>query len=109
MSPAPTNARLLAHLAMLLFAALIAGSFTTGALAVPHLAPLPLNAMRFVLATLVMGIAPSACSARRFVWPGRRGASGPRRLHGDLLRHHVHGARPSRCPSRPARSTRWCR
>lgn len=56
MSPAPANAKLVAHLAMLLFSALIAGSFTTGALAVPHLAPLPLNAMRFVLATLVMGV-----------------------------------------------------
>jgi drug/metabolite transporter (DMT)-like permease len=47
--------RLLAHLAMLLFAALIAGSFTTGALAVPHLAPVPLNALRFVIAALLMG------------------------------------------------------
>jgi drug/metabolite transporter (DMT)-like permease len=40
---------------MLAFAALIAGSFTTGALAVPYLAPVPLNAVRFVTAALVMG------------------------------------------------------
>lgn len=40
---------------MLLFAALIAGSFTTGALAVPFLAPVPLNALRFILAALLMG------------------------------------------------------
>lgn len=48
--------RLLAHLAMLAFAAMIAGSFTAGALAVPHIAPVPLNALRFLLATLVMGV-----------------------------------------------------
>ena len=48
--------RLLAHLGMLLFAAFIAGSFTTGALAVPYLAPVPLNAVRFVLAALLMGM-----------------------------------------------------
>src|SRR6218665_1361153 len=47
--------RLLAHLAMLLFTALIAGSFTTGALAVPYLAPAPLNAIRFLMAAVVMG------------------------------------------------------
>jgi drug/metabolite transporter (DMT)-like permease len=69
MSPAPTNARLLAHLAMLLFSALIAGSFTTGALAVPHLAPLPLNAMRFLLATLVMGICAFGVFRAPAKWP----------------------------------------
>ena len=47
--------RLLSHLAMLLFAALIAGSFTLGALAVPYIHPVPLNAVRFVLAALLMG------------------------------------------------------
>ncbi len=55
-SPAAAAAqRRLAHLGMLLFAALIAGSFTFGAAAVPYLAPVPLNALRFVLAALVMG------------------------------------------------------
>jgi drug/metabolite transporter (DMT)-like permease len=47
--------RRLAHLSMLLFAALIAGSFTFGAAAVPYLKPVPLNALRFVMASLVMG------------------------------------------------------
>ncbi len=47
--------KLLAHLAMLLFAALIAGSFSIGDLAVPHLAPAALNSLRFLLATLLMG------------------------------------------------------
>jgi len=46
--------RLLGHLAMLAFAAFIAGSYTTGAMAVPYLAPLPLNALRFCLAVLLM-------------------------------------------------------
>lgn len=53
--PAGASQRRLAHLGMLLFAALIAGSFTFGAAAVPYLAPVPLNALRFVLAALVMG------------------------------------------------------
>lgn len=48
--------KLMAHLAMLAFAAVIAGAFTTGGLALPHIGPTPLNAMRFVMATLVMGV-----------------------------------------------------
>lgn len=56
MPPAVRRSQLLAHLSMLLFAALIAGSFTTGALAVPFLAPLPLNAIRFISAALIMGV-----------------------------------------------------
>lgn len=60
----PARQRLLAHLAMLLFAALIAGSFTTGALAVPFLAPAPLNAVRFVMASLFMGAALGAAGHR---------------------------------------------
>jgi len=48
--------RMLAHLAMLAFAAMIAGSFTAGALAVPYIEPVPLNALRFLLATLIMGV-----------------------------------------------------
>ena len=48
---------LFAHLAMLLHASLIAGSFTFGAMAVPFLDPAPLNAVRFILATMMMGIA----------------------------------------------------
>ena len=61
--------RLLAHLAMLLFAALIAGSFTFGAMAVPHLAPVPLNAVRFVLAALLMGVVALALGRQRLVLP----------------------------------------
>lgn len=47
--------RLLSHLAMLLFASLIAGSFTLGALTVPYIAAAPLNAVRFALASVLMG------------------------------------------------------
>ncbi len=55
---APRGAqRRMAHLAMILFAALIAGSFTTGAWIVPHLGPAPTNAVRFILASLLMGAA----------------------------------------------------
>jgi len=52
--------RLLAHLAMLVFAAAIGGAFTAGGLALPHIDPTPLNAMRFVWASLVMGVASFA-------------------------------------------------
>jgi len=65
----PARQRLLAHLAMLLFAALIAGSFTTGALAVPFLAPAPLNAIRFVMASALMGAAAFGFARHRFVLP----------------------------------------
>lgn len=43
------------HLAMLLFSALVAGSFSLGARAAPHLAPEVLNALRFTLAAAVLG------------------------------------------------------
>ena len=49
--------KLLGHLAMVLFASLIAGSFTLGAMAVPHLEPAALNAIRFLLATILIGFA----------------------------------------------------
>ena len=55
-SVAPPRQRLLAHFAMLAFSALVAGSFTTGALAVPYIEPVPLNALRFLVAALAMGI-----------------------------------------------------
>ena len=48
--------KLLGHLAMLLFAALIAGSFSIGDLAVDHLAPAALNSLRFFLAAILMGV-----------------------------------------------------
>ena len=42
------------HLAMLTFSALVAGSFSLGSIAAPHIAPEALNAVRFVLAALLI-------------------------------------------------------
>ncbi|MEQ1769085.1 MAG: DMT family transporter [Devosia sp.] len=61
--------RWLAHGAMLAFSALIAGSFTTGALAVPYIHPIPLNAVRFLLAALLMGAAAFGFARQRFSFP----------------------------------------
>ena len=46
--------KVLGHLAMLLFAALVSGSYSIGALAVPHIGPAAINAMRFVFGIAVM-------------------------------------------------------
>ncbi|SDH90027.1 EamA-like transporter family protein [Alloyangia pacifica] len=48
------------HLAMLVFSAVVAGSFSLGAMAAPHIAPAALNAGRFLLATTVLGIVVAA-------------------------------------------------
>ncbi len=44
------------HLAMLLFSALVAGSFALGSLAANEIAPAALNIMRFFIAAIVIGI-----------------------------------------------------
>ncbi len=49
--------KLLGHLAMLSFAALVAGSFSIGALAAPHIGPAAINAARFVFGTAIMACA----------------------------------------------------
>ena len=61
--------RLLSHLAMLLFAALIAGSFTLGALTVPHIHAVPLNALRFVMAAVLMGGFAYGVARQKFEFP----------------------------------------
>ncbi|WP_299845852.1 DMT family transporter [uncultured Roseovarius sp.] len=43
------------HLAMLCFSGLIAGSFALGSMAAPHIAPTALNAVRFILASVLVG------------------------------------------------------
>lgn len=43
------------HLAMLTFSALVAGSFSLGSMAAPHIAPEVLNTLRFALAGTVLG------------------------------------------------------
>jgi drug/metabolite transporter (DMT)-like permease len=42
---------------MLAFSALIAGSFALGGMAAPHIAPEALNAVRFVVAAVILGVA----------------------------------------------------
>lgn len=54
---------------MLLFAALIAGSFTFGALTVPYIHAVPLNALRFVLAAAMMGAFAFGIARQKFSWP----------------------------------------
>jgi drug/metabolite transporter (DMT)-like permease len=61
--------RLLSHLAMLLFAALIAGSFTLGALTVPYIHAAPLNALRFVMAAALMGGFAFGVARQKFTLP----------------------------------------
>ncbi|MEP4196572.1 MAG: DMT family transporter [Aliishimia sp.] len=61
------------HLAMLLFSALVAGSFSLGSLAANEIAPAALNAVRFWLAAVVIGVAALATtglprSAARAPW-----------------------------------------
>jgi drug/metabolite transporter (DMT)-like permease len=48
------------HLAMLAFSALVAGSFSLGALAAPHVDPAAFSALRFLLAGLLVGAAAAA-------------------------------------------------
>ena len=48
------------HLAMLTFSALIAGSFALGSLASPHIASTAMNAVRFALAAVILGVAAQA-------------------------------------------------
>jgi drug/metabolite transporter (DMT)-like permease len=48
------------HLAMLAFSALVAGSFSLGVLAAPHVDPGALSVVRFVLAGVLVGVAAMA-------------------------------------------------
>ena len=48
------------HLAMLLFSALVAGSFSLGSLAANEIAPAALNAARFAIAAILIGVAALA-------------------------------------------------
>lgn len=65
--------KFLGHLAMLGFAAFVAGSFSFGALTVPHIGPAAVNAARFALGTAIMaGVALVVLKGRmqppRAVW-----------------------------------------
>ena len=61
--------KVLGHLAGLLFALLIAGSFSIGHLAAPYIAPAALNALRFAIAVLIL-FAIYGATYRKFpAWP----------------------------------------
>lgn len=49
--------KLLGHLAMMTFALVVAGSFSLGARAAPHIGPVALNALRFVIGVAIMAAA----------------------------------------------------
>ena len=53
------------HLAMLTFSALVAGSFSLGALAAPYVDPGALTSLRFLLAGLIVGVAAWASGGMR--------------------------------------------
>jgi drug/metabolite transporter (DMT)-like permease len=61
--------KLLGHMAMVAFAALVAGSFSLGALAAPHVGPSALNAARFLMGTAVMGGVAAALLGGRLPAP----------------------------------------
>lgn len=61
--------RLVAHLGMLVFAASIAGSFTFGSWTVSSIGAAPLNALRFAIATTLMGVWVFGVRGQAFVWP----------------------------------------
>src|SRR5690606_6139149 len=65
--------KLAAHLAMLVFAGLVAGSYSIGAMAAPHVGPAAINAMRFAVGVAVMAgvaliILRGRIPAPRAVW-----------------------------------------
>lgn len=60
--------KLAGHLAMVLFATLIAVSFSLGAQAAPHIAPAALNAVRFVIGAALMGAVAFALAGRAPAW-----------------------------------------
>ena len=61
--------KILGHLAMLLFAALVSASYSLGALAAPHVAPGALNAMRFAVGVAVMAGVVAALTGGRIPPP----------------------------------------
>jgi drug/metabolite transporter (DMT)-like permease len=61
--------KLLGHLAMLVFATLVAGSYSIGAFAVPHIGPAAINAMRFLIGTSLMAIAAYVVLSGRVTLP----------------------------------------
>lgn len=69
MNTTALNPRLLAHLGLIAFAALIAASFSLGAMTVPYIGAASINAVRFVTASLLMGTFAFGLARRPFTLP----------------------------------------
>ena len=86
-APAPsgrrrvTGSQIAAHVAMLFFAAFVAGTFSVGALVADKVGPAAFNALRFCIGSIIVGVV--AC----FVLQGRM-----RWLPKTSWRHHLLGA-----------------
>lgn len=61
--------KIYAHLAMILFASMIAGSFSLAKLALPYVDPVPLNAVRFLIGSVLMGAFTFGIRRNPFVIP----------------------------------------
>lgn len=61
--------KLVGHLAMLVFAAFVSGSYSIGAMAAPHIGPGAINAVRFVFGICVMGTAVALLNNGRIPAP----------------------------------------
>ncbi|WP_246472750.1 DMT family transporter [Pelagibacterium limicola] len=61
--------KLRGHLAMVVFASLIAGSFTMAPRALPHIDPVSLNVVRYVVAVAAMAGVVFGLGRQKFVWP----------------------------------------
>lgn len=61
--------KLLGHLAMLLFTALVSGSYSLGGMAASHIGPAAINAMRFVFGVVVMAAAVAVLTRGRIPAP----------------------------------------
>lgn len=61
--------KLKAHLAMLLFAALVSGSFSLGGIITRQMDPEPLMVLRYIITTLSMGLMAFVLFRQPFAWP----------------------------------------
>ena len=92
---------------MLVFSALVAGSFSLGSMAANEIAPAALNAVRFAIAAVVIG--SRGAGHRRAAARGLAGAvalSGAGRAVRDLFRADVRGAEDRAAGQSRRRSSR---
>lgn len=63
------RSKLIGHLAMLLFAALVSGSYSLGSMAASHIAPAAINIVRFAFGIMVMSAAAALVTGGRIPMP----------------------------------------